>query len=207
MPFSISTLRCVGLPSSSTLSEPRRLPMVPSSITVHSGLATCWPMRPLNAETLLAIEIGFQAVADGFVQQDAGPAGTEHHGHFAGRRFHGVQLHDGLARGFAREMLGRLFVRGRSRARRVRRRREWPRCGAPPFSPRQRRDAHARHRLAVEAEHAVAGGDQHVAQAVGVGRLHLEDARIVGAGGAVGALHQFDALGEGRFRVGAVSIG
>ena len=73
----------------------------------------------------------------------------------------------------------------------------WPRCGAPPFCARQRRHAQARQRLAVEREHAVAGGDHHLAQIIGVGRLHLEDARIVGARGAVGALHQFHALAEG----------
>ncbi len=46
---------------------------------------------------------------------------------------------------------------------------------------------------------AVAGRHHHVAQVVGVGGLHLEDARIVGARRAVGALHQFHALGEGGF--------
>ena len=56
MPFSIKTFCCVGVPSSSTLSDPRRLPMVPSSITVHSGLATCCPMRPLKAETPLRLK-------------------------------------------------------------------------------------------------------------------------------------------------------
>jgi hypothetical protein len=32
----------------------------------------------------LAVEVALQAVADGFVQQDAGPAGAQHHGHGAG---------------------------------------------------------------------------------------------------------------------------
>ena len=44
----------------------------------------------------LAVEIGFEAVAHRFVQQNAGPAGSEHHGHLAGRRFDGVELDDGL---------------------------------------------------------------------------------------------------------------
>ena len=34
----------------------------------------------------LAVEIAFEAVADGLVQQDARPAGAEHDGHRAGRR-------------------------------------------------------------------------------------------------------------------------
>ena len=101
MPFSISTFRCVGMPSSSTLSEPRRLPMVPSSITVHSRAGHLLADAAAEGGDALAVEVGFEAVADGFVQQDAGPAGAEHHGHFAGGRVDGVQLDDGLARGFA----------------------------------------------------------------------------------------------------------
>ena len=34
----------------------------------------------------LAVEIAFEAVADRFVEQHAGPAGAEHDRHFAGRR-------------------------------------------------------------------------------------------------------------------------
>src|SRR6478609_4273618 len=49
MPSSISTFLCVALPSSSTLSEPRRSGSVPSSSTVTPGAATRWPMRPVNA--------------------------------------------------------------------------------------------------------------------------------------------------------------
>ena len=84
MPFSISTVFCVGVPSSSTLSEPRREGMVPSSTTVQISLATRLPIWPVKAESL-AVEVGFQAVADGFVQQDAGPARPQHHFHLAGR--------------------------------------------------------------------------------------------------------------------------
>ena len=45
-PPSISVLRRVALPSSSTLMEPRESVIVPSSMTVTSGLATGWPTRP-----------------------------------------------------------------------------------------------------------------------------------------------------------------
>ena len=44
----------------------------------------------------LAVEIALEAVADGFVQQDAGPAGAEHHGHGAGGGRTGVQVGDRL---------------------------------------------------------------------------------------------------------------
>ncbi len=50
------TLRRVGTPSSSTLSEPRRLAIVPSSTTVTSSEATGWPSRPENAEVFLRLK-------------------------------------------------------------------------------------------------------------------------------------------------------
>ena len=56
MPFSISTVRPVGVPSSSTLSEPRRLAMVPSSTTVQSSDATRLPMRSENADVPLRLK-------------------------------------------------------------------------------------------------------------------------------------------------------
>jgi hypothetical protein len=40
----------------------------------------------------LAVEIAFKAVADRFVQQHAGPAGAEQHGHFARRRIDRTQV-------------------------------------------------------------------------------------------------------------------
>ena len=52
----MSTVRPVGVPSSSTLSEPRRLGMVPSSTTVTSSEATFWPRRPANADTPLRLK-------------------------------------------------------------------------------------------------------------------------------------------------------
>ena len=110
IPFSIRTVFCVGWPSSSTLSEPRRQGMVPLSTTVHFSLATRLPMRPANAEVCLAIEVGFESVADGFVQQDAGPAGAEDDFHFAGGRFARVELQDRLAGGFLGEVFGSLFT-------------------------------------------------------------------------------------------------
>ena len=86
MPRSISTVRAVGVPSSSTLSEPRRPGIVPSSTTVHSSDATRVPMRSVKAETPLAIEVALEPVPDRLVEEDAGPARTEHDRHGAGRR-------------------------------------------------------------------------------------------------------------------------
>ena len=46
----------VGVPSSSTVSEPRRRAIVPSSTTVHWSLATGSPMRPANTELPLRLK-------------------------------------------------------------------------------------------------------------------------------------------------------
>ncbi len=56
MPPSISTVSCVAVPSSSTLSEPRRPAIVPLSTTVTLELATCWPISPAKAEVFLRLK-------------------------------------------------------------------------------------------------------------------------------------------------------
>ena len=48
---------------------------------------------------LLAVEIAFEPVAHRLVQHDAGPAGAEHDIHFAGWRWHRVQVGERLAHG------------------------------------------------------------------------------------------------------------
>ena len=71
------TVSCVGSPSSSTLSDPRRQGMVPLSTTVHFSLATRLPIEAREAVVFLPLKYGFDSVADRFVQQDAGPSGAE----------------------------------------------------------------------------------------------------------------------------------
>src|SRR5690606_3247708 len=44
----------------------------------------------------LAIEVALEAVTDRLVQQDAGPAGTQHDRHFAGRRRACAQIREGF---------------------------------------------------------------------------------------------------------------
>ena len=125
------TLRCVGWPSSSTLSEPRRLPMVPSSTTVQSSLATFWSDPAAEGGDALAVEVGLEAVADGLVEQDAGPAGAEDDGHLAGGRFHAIEHDDGFARGLVGELLGRFVVEEVIEVD-APPPPECPRCGGPP---------------------------------------------------------------------------
>ena len=102
------TFSWVGLPSSSTLIDPRRLGM---RAVVDDGDFFAGDLLADEAGEgggLLAVEVGFEAVADGFVQQDAGPAGAEDDGHLAGGGGDGVELQDGGAGGFAGEVLGRV---------------------------------------------------------------------------------------------------
>ena len=48
----------------------------------------------------LAVEVAFQPVADGFVQQDSGPAGAKDHVHSARRGLDRGKVHAGDAEGF-----------------------------------------------------------------------------------------------------------
>ena len=100
MPSSISTVRLVGVPSSSIESEPRRCCMVPSSTTVTPLARDLLAHQAGEGGRLLAVEIAFQPVADRFVQHHAGPAGAEHHVHLAGRRRHRVEIDQRLAHRF-----------------------------------------------------------------------------------------------------------
>src|SRR5207247_7098190 len=58
---------------------------------------------PRERGSPLAVEVALEPVADGLMEQDAGPARTEHDGHRAGRGIYGAELEDGLARRLPRE--------------------------------------------------------------------------------------------------------
>ena len=97
MPSSISTVRLVGVPSSSIDSEPRRSC---DGAVVDDGDALGGDLLAHQAgegRGLLAVEIAFEPVADRFVQHHAGPAGAEHDVHLAGRRRHRVEIDQRLA--------------------------------------------------------------------------------------------------------------
>jgi hypothetical protein len=85
LPSSISTLRAEGVPSSSTVIEPRRSSN--GAVVDHRHAFR----RDLRAEQagegrcLLAVEVAFQPVADRLVQHDARPAGRQHDVEGAGR--------------------------------------------------------------------------------------------------------------------------
>ena len=98
------------MPSSSTFRLPRRFGIVPSSITVQSSLATFWPIRSAKAETPLAIEVAFEAVADRFVQQNSRPSRAEHDHHLARGRIDGVEVDDRLPRRLERVLAPALIL-------------------------------------------------------------------------------------------------
>src|ERR1700694_2318109 len=97
MPSSISTVRLVGVPSSSIDNEPRRDAMVPSSTTVTPLAATCWPIRPAEAAGFLRVKCPRGPVAAVFVQHHAGPACPQHDVHFAGRSRNRFEIDQRLA--------------------------------------------------------------------------------------------------------------
>jgi hypothetical protein len=82
------------------------LGICPLSTTVTFSLATFLADETSEGGCLLAVEVGFEAVADGLVQQDAGPSGAEDDGHLTCRGGDGVELQDGGACGLAGEVLG-----------------------------------------------------------------------------------------------------
>ncbi len=97
MPSSISTVRPVGVPSSSIESEPRRFDSVPSSTTVTPFDGDALAHQAGEGRGLLAVEVAFEPVADRLVQHHARPAGAEHDVHLAGRRRHRVEIDQRLA--------------------------------------------------------------------------------------------------------------
>src|SRR5437016_13029014 len=70
--------------------------------------------EPGKSGRLFTIKIGFQSMADGFMQEHAGPAGTKDNFHFTGRSLEGIQLKNRLSRGFFGEIFGSLVVRRRN---------------------------------------------------------------------------------------------
>jgi hypothetical protein len=92
-PFSINVVHWVGVPSSSMFSEPRRRASVPSSTNGAELRGHLLADATREGRGALAIEVALQAVADRLVQQDAGPARAEYHGHRARRAPGWLEIH------------------------------------------------------------------------------------------------------------------
>ncbi len=69
----------------------------------------------------LAVEVSFEPVADGFVQQYSRPTGTQHHGHRAGGGRLRLEIHQRLTRGLAterqRQVIGNQLLERKAAAR------------------------------------------------------------------------------------------
>ena len=160
MPFSISTFCCVGY--ALVVYVERTAAAADGAVVDDRAQGARHLLAHAAGEGghALAVEIGLEAVAYRFVQQDAGPARSENDGRFAGRRLDGIQQDHGLAGRFRGEVLGRLLFEeleanapSTSRISALR---------GPLSFACERTNAHARHRLAVELRPAFAGGDQHM---------------------------------------------
>jgi hypothetical protein len=62
-------------------------------------------MQPGKGRGLFAVEVGFEAVADCFMEQNSRPAGAEHDFHLARRSGYCAELQNRSARGFASQAL------------------------------------------------------------------------------------------------------
>ena len=145
----------------------------------------------------LAVEIAFQPVADGFVQQHAGPAGSEHDRHRTRRSRARIEVEQGRAYRFI-DVAGEQFVTEivivvTSAA-----------AAAADFTPAillgDDGHRHAHQRPDIGGQDAVAAGHQHHIVFTGQTRHHLRDARVAAARHLFDALQQVD-LGGGVQRI------
>ena len=136
----------------------------------------------------LAVEIAFQAVPDGFVQQDAGPAGAEHHCHFAGRGIDGIEVYQRLRQ---RDIDG-AFPGGVLEQRIIEITPAQPVEAGFAAAVLFRHDLHVQPHQRPHVAHAgsvTAQDFNNIPAAEQAGR-HLHNARIAGAGGSIDLLHQ-----------------
>ena len=181
MPSSISTVRCVAVPSSSTLSEPRRPGSVPSSTTVTPGAATRWPRRPAKAEVPLRMKSPsspWPTASWSSTPGQPGPSTTSMlpAGQGTASRFRSASRTASSTSGCQKpgastraELAAAAAALARDLAASVR-------------AFRDHLDVQTHQRLHVRHEGAVAGRDQHVAVLAHDAREHLAHARIAARG-------------------------
>jgi hypothetical protein len=181
---------------------------VPSSTTVHSGEATAGRSAG-EGRGAAPVEIALEPVADGLVQQHAGPARPQHHRHGAGRRRHRLEVDQRLARRLARELLGAAVLEQPAVA-------EAPAAAgeallAAPVLLGDHRDVDPHQRPHVGGQRAVAGGHQDQLVHADQADHHLAHPRVDGAGDGVEPLEQRDLLLVGqraeRIEVGVQGVG
>ncbi len=145
---------------------------------------------------LLAVEVRFQAMANGFVQQDAGPSGAEDDGHLAGWSRDCAELEDGGAGGLTGVMLRRVRAFEEVEGDATAAARGSACGGAGAFVAAgvlgDDKDVEAGERLGVGREGSVRRSDEDAAKLVVESGADLRDAWVEGAGGLVGALDEFE---------------
>ena len=185
----MSTLRCVGWPSSSI---GQRAPLAGHRAVVDDGderrgdeLAG---LAAVHAGAL-ADEVGLEAVAARLVEQHAAGAVLDDDGHRARRRRAGVELGDRLAGGVAGQLLDVDGVEDLEPDRVAHRLEAGLHAGVAVGDGA---DAQQAADDLVVGEQPVAVGDEHPLAAVAVAGRDLDDGRAGGAGGVVDPPQQLD---------------
>ena len=132
-----------------------------------------------------AVGVGFQAVSYGFVEEDAGAACAEDHGHFAALGFDGLEELEGALDGFVGEGVGVVEVEGLGAL-----------SGGEPAEVGfalvvllgGAAGGGAHHGLAVGGAESVGAADEDVVCLVGEGDVDFDDAVVEGEGVLVGSL-------------------
>ena len=146
----------------------------------------------------LAVEVAFEAVADGLVEQDAWPAVAEDDLHFACRGGDGIELEEGLAQGFVCCVLPDFFVEHAAVAFAAA---EAVGAGfALAVALYDDADVEADEGAEVGSAVAVRADDLHGLPFAVDGGHDLDDAGILAAGVGIDALQDGGAAGEARRR-------
>ena len=138
----------------------------------------------------LAVEIAFQAVANRFVQQNAGPAGAKHHIEHASGGWHGIKVDQSYAQRLAQQGLPVFGL-------------QQPRQPIPPAAARaplfafamrldNHRHIHPRHRADIGKTQAFGAQNFDLLQACRKGGRYLHHARIKRASEGVDLFQQVD---------------
>ncbi len=99
--------RVLGAGGAFVIDGDRTAPVGNRAVVKHGHAFGCDLLahQARKGRRLLAVEIAFQPVADGFVQQNAGPAGAEGDVHDARRGGHGFKIDQGDAKGLVYQTL------------------------------------------------------------------------------------------------------
>ena len=149
---------------------------------------------PSKGAGALAVEIAFQPVANGFVQENAGPTGPQHHRHLARRRGARVQVGQGGVHGSVYVLLNlRVIKISEAKAATAAARAGFTARHALHRLLGNHRDRQTHQRAHVSGQGAVQARHHHHVILTGQPGHHLHDAGVFGAG------HFFNAAQQRHF--------